>query len=106
MFAVGKCIMAFSQSKGDAMEAAGDKLMDQLRAVVAAAEELLGATAAKGGADLDEIRARTEEVLRAAHGRLEDAGRELEHQVRRHPLAALGIAAGIGIVLGVLLARK
>lgn len=88
------------------MEAASDKLMGELRAVVAAAEELLGATAAQGGANLDEIRARTEEVLRTARERLEDAGRELEHHVRRHPLAALGIAAGIGIVLGVLIARK
>jgi ElaB/YqjD/DUF883 family membrane-anchored ribosome-binding protein len=88
------------------MEAASDKLMGELRAVVAAAEELLGATAAQGGANLDEIRARTEEVLRTARGRLEGAGRELEEQVRQHPLAALGIAAGIGIVLGVLIARK
>ncbi|HET7366163.1 MAG TPA: DUF883 family protein [Burkholderiales bacterium] len=88
------------------MDAASDKLTDELRAVVAAAEELLGATAAQAGANLDEVRARTEEVLRLARGRLEGAGRELEEQVRRHPLAALGIAAGIGIVLGVLIARK
>ncbi len=63
------------------MDAAGDKLTEELRAVMSAAEELLG-------------------------GRLEDAGRELEDQVRRHPVAALAIAAALGVALGVLLARK
>jgi ElaB/YqjD/DUF883 family membrane-anchored ribosome-binding protein len=47
-----------------------------------------------------------EETLRAARSQLEGVGRELEEQVRKHPLAALGIAAAAGLVLGVLLARK
>jgi ElaB/YqjD/DUF883 family membrane-anchored ribosome-binding protein len=47
-----------------------------------------------------------EETLRAARSQLEDAGRELGEQVRKHPLAAVGIAAAVGLVLGVLLARK
>ena len=47
-----------------------------------------------------------EETLRAARGQLEGLGRELEEQVRKHPLAALGIAAAVGVALGVLLARK
>lgn len=47
-----------------------------------------------------------EETLRAARSQLEGVGRELEEQVRKHPLAAVGIAAAIGLVLGVLLARK
>ena len=88
------------------MDAAGDKLMEEFRALVAAAEELLGASAGEGGERLEEVRARTEEALRAARSRLEGAGRELEEQVRRHPLAALGIAAAIGVVLGVLITRK
>jgi ElaB/YqjD/DUF883 family membrane-anchored ribosome-binding protein len=88
------------------MDAAGDKLMNELRAVVAAAEELLGATSAEGAAELREVRARAEETLRVARVRLEGAGQELEEQVRRHPFAALGIAAAIGVVVGVLLARK
>jgi ElaB/YqjD/DUF883 family membrane-anchored ribosome-binding protein len=67
--------------EGDDMDAAGDRLTDELRAIMAAAEELLG-------------------------GRLENTGRELEEQVRRHPLAALAIAAALGVALGVLLARK
>jgi ElaB/YqjD/DUF883 family membrane-anchored ribosome-binding protein len=76
------------------MEAAGDKLMQELRDAVAAAEELLaGATPSP-------------ERIQAVRERLEGAGAQLEAQVRRHPLAALGIAAGIGLVIGLLLARK
>ena len=86
------------------MDAASDKLMQELRDIVVAAEELLGAG---GSAErLDEIRARAEEALRAARARLEGIEVRLEDQVRRHPLAALGIAAGVGILLGLLLARK
>lgn len=47
-----------------------------------------------------------EETLRAARGQLEGLGRELEEQVRKHPLAALCVAAALGVALGVLLARK
>jgi ElaB/YqjD/DUF883 family membrane-anchored ribosome-binding protein len=88
------------------MEAATDKLMGELRDVVAAAEELLKATAGEQGERIEEIRARTEESLRVARERLEGIGHQLDDQVREHPWAAVGIAAGIGLVLGLLLARK
>jgi ElaB/YqjD/DUF883 family membrane-anchored ribosome-binding protein len=88
------------------MDVATDSLMDELRGVVAAAEELLKATAGEHGERIEEIRARTEESLRVARERLESAGTLLNHQVREHPWAAVGIAAGIGLVLGILLARK
>jgi ElaB/YqjD/DUF883 family membrane-anchored ribosome-binding protein len=76
------------------MEAAGDKLMKELRDAVAAAEELLSAASPSA------------ERIKEVRERLEGAGAELEAQVRRHPLAELGIAAGIGLVIGLLLARK
>jgi ElaB/YqjD/DUF883 family membrane-anchored ribosome-binding protein len=88
------------------MEGATSNLMDELRGVVAAAEELLKATAGEHGERMDEIRARTEESLRAARERLEGVGSRLNDQVREHPWAAVGIAAGIGLVLGILLSRK
>lgn len=88
------------------MDAAGDKLMDELRAAVAAAEELLSVTADQAGPKVQEVRARAEEALRSARGHLEGAGRELDTQVRAHPWAAVGIAAGIGLILGILLSRK
>ena len=88
------------------MDAAGDKLMSELRAVVAAAEELLAAAGTESTERLNELRGRAEEALRGARARLEGAGEEIEDQVRRHPVAALGIAAAVGLVIGVLLARK
>jgi ElaB/YqjD/DUF883 family membrane-anchored ribosome-binding protein len=88
------------------MDAAGDKLLAELRAVVAAAEELLAAAGTESAERLDELRGRAEEALRGAHARLEGAGDEIEQQVKRHPFAALGIAAAVGLVIGVLLSRK
>lgn len=75
------------------MEAGGDKLMQELRDVVAAAEEMLAA-----GADSERVKEIRE--------RLQGAGDELEARVRKHPYAALGIAAGVGLIIGILLARK
>ena len=87
------------------MDAAGDKLMSELREVVAAAEELLAA-ASPSAERIQEMRERTEEALRGARERLEGAGSEIEDRVRKHPYAALGIAAGVGLILGILLTRK
>ena len=87
------------------MERTGS-LMDDLRAVIADAEELLRATAGEAAPKVQEARAKAEETLRNARDRLEGAGRQLDAQVREHPWAAVGVAAGIGLLLGVLLARK
>jgi ElaB/YqjD/DUF883 family membrane-anchored ribosome-binding protein len=83
-----------------------DSMMNDLRAVIADAEELLRATAGEAGPKMQEARARAEESLRAAREHLTGAGAELDSQVRAHPWAAIGIAAAIGLVAGVLLARK
>ena len=88
------------------MERATDKLAQDLRAVMTHAEELLRATAGAPGAEIEKLRERAEESLRVARESLKDAGIELEEQVRRHPWAAVGIAAGIGLLLGMLLSRK
>jgi ElaB/YqjD/DUF883 family membrane-anchored ribosome-binding protein len=88
------------------MEAAGDKLMQELRDVVAAAEELLAAAGSENAERLKEIRDRAEVALRGARERLEGAGTEIEDRVRKHPFAALGIAAGAGLIVGILLSRK
>jgi len=88
------------------MEAAGDKLIEEFREVVAAAEELLNATSGGDAERIQEMRGRTEEALRKVRARMEGAGRQLEQQVRDNPLAAVGIAAAAGLVLGILLARK
>ena len=87
------------------MEAA-DNFMNDLRAVIADAEELLRATAGEAGPRVQEVRARAEESLRVAREHLKGAGAELDSQVRAHPWAAVGIAAAIGLIAGVILSRK
>src|SRR5262249_11610487 len=98
--------MAEPIAKGGPMDAAGDKLMDEYREVVAAAEELLKAATGQDAERIHELRGRAEEALRKARARMAGAGFALEAQGRAHPLAAVGIAAAVGLVVGLLLARK
>ena len=88
------------------MEAPADRFMDELRNVIADAEDLLRATADQTGPKVQEVRARAEESLRNAREHLQGAGKQLDSQVREHPWAAVGIAAGIGLVVGILMSRK
>ena len=88
------------------METPSRDLMDELRAVINDAEELLRATADQAGPKVQEARARAEESLRQAKERMLGAGHELDAKVRANPWAAVGIAAGAGLILGILLSRK
>jgi ElaB/YqjD/DUF883 family membrane-anchored ribosome-binding protein len=94
-----------------------DKLMKDLRAVVVDTEDLIKATAGQTGERIEKVRARAEESLRNARIRVQAAGndlqaaaesaaRQVDEQVRENPWTAVGVAAGIGFLVGVLLARK
>jgi ElaB/YqjD/DUF883 family membrane-anchored ribosome-binding protein len=91
-----------------------DKLLNDLQTVVADAEALLKATAHQAGEKVQEARAKAEESLSAAREHLDDVhegalqqARELvssgEEYVRRNPWQAVGIAAGAGLVIGLLI---
>jgi ElaB/YqjD/DUF883 family membrane-anchored ribosome-binding protein len=94
-----------------------DQLIDDLTAVIRDAENLLRATAAQTGDKIGEIRTRAEESVRQAKERLagiEDealkqarvlAG-EADEYVRGNPWRAVTIAAGVGLVLGLLMSRR
>jgi ElaB/YqjD/DUF883 family membrane-anchored ribosome-binding protein len=94
-----------------------NQLIDDLTAVIRDAESLLRATAAQTGDKVEEIRARAQESVRAAKERLATTeDQALEHAralagdaddyVRDNPWQAVGIAAGIGLVLGLLMSRR
>lgn len=83
-----------------------EKLMQDLKAVVADTEDLIKATASQTGEHVEKVRARAEQSLRAARAGLQSAGVQIDRQVREHPWTAVGVAAGLGLVLGILLARK
>jgi len=94
-----------------------EKLMEDLRAVVADAEELLKATAKQTGERIAAARAKAEESLKAAKARLAEekavvmtktkaAAKAADDHVRANPWMAVGIAAAVGFVLGILAARR
>lgn len=98
-------------------EASTQKLMNDLRAVIADAEALMAATAETAGAEVREARARAEETLDQARARLESFEEELQAHakaalddadayVRQNPWQSLGIAAAVGLVLGLLIGRR
>ena len=72
-----------------------EKLMAELRTVVRDAESLLQSAAAESG-----------ERLEGAGESAREAALEIDAQVRRNPWAAVGVAVGAGLVLGLLLGRK
>src|SRR3954471_21007636 len=92
--------------QGERMETPSRNMMDELRSVIENAEELLRATAGEAGPRVQEVRARAEESLRIAREHLKGAGAELDTQVRANPWAAVGIAAAIGLIAGIVLSRK
>jgi ElaB/YqjD/DUF883 family membrane-anchored ribosome-binding protein len=98
-------------------EVTTQKLVEDLKTVMQDAEALLKATSSQTGERIQEVRARAEESLRQARVRLaqveEDAlkqAREVadatEEYVRENPWQSVGIAAGVGLLLGLLLGRR
>jgi len=94
-----------------------EKLMADLRAVIADAEELMRATANQTGERVAAARAKAEESLKAAKARLLEeqaamavktkaAAKAADEYVRAHPWQAAGIAAVVGLVVGILAARR
>lgn len=94
-----------------------DKLMDDLRLVVADAEELLRVTANQAGEGAASARARIQESLQVVQARMataEDAliertraaAKVTDQYVRDNPWQAIGISACVGAVVGMLIARR
>jgi ElaB/YqjD/DUF883 family membrane-anchored ribosome-binding protein len=92
-------------------------LMDDLRKVVHDTEALLRATEGQIGEKAEEARRRVQAALDTARTRLkamqgsagemgEEAVRATETYVRDNPWQAVGVAAGVGLLLGLLLSRR
>lgn len=101
-------------------EVSKEKLMQDLRVVVADAEELLRATASHAGEKVSEkvsaARERIQDSLVTAKARLiaaeeavvaktKQAARATDEYVHENPWKAVGIAAGAGLVIGMLISR-
>ena len=100
------------------LTAAGkDKLVSDLKVVIADTEELLRATAGAAGEKAGELRERIALRLRDAKERLADAeaaivdrtkaaARATDDFVHEQPWKAVGVAAALGLALGVLIGRR
>lgn len=93
-----------------------EKLMQDLQIVVSDAEELLKATASQAGEKVSAARERIQDSLTAAKARLAEAeeamlektrqaARATDEYVHDNPWRAVGIAAGVGLVVGMLISR-
>lgn len=93
-----------------------EQLIADFKVVVADAEALLRATANQGGEKLDEVRAKARESLRQVNVRLaevedamlaktREAAQAADAYVHNHPWKAVGVAGGVGLLVGLLLRR-
>lgn len=94
-----------------------DKLVADLKLVVADAEELLAATASLTGEKVTAMRARMQDNLRAARLKLAEAeeavlvktkevAKATDNYVHEHPWKSIGVAAGVGLLVGLLIGRR
>jgi len=90
--------------------------MNDMRSVVADAEELLRATAGQTGDKIATMRERVQKNLDAAKERIVEAEQELlvkareaakatDDYVHENPWRAVGVAAGVGLIIGMLISR-
>src|ERR687891_2250017 len=91
-----------------------DKLVQDMRTVIADAEDLLRATANQAGEKIAAARERIQDSLHQAKVKLAEAealvtehakqaARYTDEYVHDNPWRAVGIAAGIGLLLGLLI---
>jgi ElaB/YqjD/DUF883 family membrane-anchored ribosome-binding protein len=90
-----------------------EKTLHDLGTAVREGEELLNAAAGEQGEKGRALRAKLEtaiEKAKALYERLEEktvaAAKAADQSVREHPYQAIGIAFGVGLLIGVLAARS
>jgi ElaB/YqjD/DUF883 family membrane-anchored ribosome-binding protein len=94
-----------------------DKLMNDLRTVLEDTEALLTATAGQAGERIQAARERAQETVRAARERLSEAqdevtrrarqaAKDTDKYVRDNPWQAIGVAAGVAFIIGLLVSRR
>jgi ElaB/YqjD/DUF883 family membrane-anchored ribosome-binding protein len=98
-------------------ELAREKLATDFKAIVADTEELLHVTAGQAGEKAGAVRDRIQQRLRLAKTqfdaveaatlrRAREAASATDVYVHAHPWTAAGIAAGVGMLIGMLISRR
>lgn len=93
------------------------RLVSAIRSEISDAEDMLSATADQVGEKISRLRSRIEARLREARVRLADAetllvektkaaARAADDYVHESPWTAIGVAAGVGVLVGLALGRR
>ncbi len=101
----------------DMSQVTKEKLVADFRVVVADAEELLRATAGQAGDKVAELRLKAQDHLATAKIKLaeyeaalvdkaKEVGRAADDYVHDNPWSSVGIAAGVGFLVGLLIGRR
>jgi ElaB/YqjD/DUF883 family membrane-anchored ribosome-binding protein len=101
----------------DLTTAQTDKLMSDLRLVVADAEELLRTTAGQAGEGAADLRDKVQasltrardglaQVQEAALSKARAAGHAADDYVHDNPWRSIGLAAAMGLAIGLLISRR
>lgn len=104
-------------AESDPSEVSKEQLIDDFKVVVSDAEALLKATAGHGGEAVAAARSKAEESLASLKARMTDAeaalvaktkaaAKSTDEYVHGHPWQAIGIAASVGVVVGLLIGRR
>lgn len=99
------------------IESSRDKLVDEFSSVLSEAETLLDKAAKETGDKARDLRSQVEARLLSAKLKLQElegeavdrakaAARVTDDYVHDHPWQAVGVAAGIGLVVGLLMSRR
>jgi ElaB/YqjD/DUF883 family membrane-anchored ribosome-binding protein len=111
------CPAIFFREDEMSSEVTRDKLVTDMKTVIADAEELLKATASHAGDKAAAARLKIQESIDVAKGKLTELGevgvdkakaaaRATDDFVHDNPWQAVGIAAAAGVVLGLLISRR
>ena len=93
------------------------ELIEEFKALVADAEALIKATAKDSSAGVAKVRSKAEASLTAAKDKLEAlqddllekgkaATKAADEYVHENPWKSVGIAAGVGLIIGLLISRR
>ncbi len=94
-----------------------EQIVSDMKSSIADAEDMLHETADQVGDKFAKLRARIQDHLKGAKARLADAEDALLHKTRaaaratddyvhESPWTAIGIAAGVGVLIGLALGRR
>jgi ElaB/YqjD/DUF883 family membrane-anchored ribosome-binding protein len=99
------------------MNTKSSEMESDVSRAISGAEDMLAQAATSTGEKAAELRGRALEQLKALRGRLQDAqaaalrqskaaARATDDYVHDHPWRAIGAAAGVGVLIGLLIARR